>query len=426
MDHNHLTHIAFEGPAGSGKTHRLIEALQLRLAERPLAPHEKVLALTYMNGARRRLDARLGELPALRGKFEVQTIDRFARSIMHGRRSLAQQLGLPLTRQDFNADCAAAGALTAHPGVAAWLANSYPIVLVDELQDADAGRLAIFQGLATSCDLIVAADEFQCLSPQLLPSQAVAWMHQACVLTSLEQNRRTANTTLLRAAKLLRDGKNLPLTGLLPITVPPGPLAHAFSIAQHLENNPADTVAIITPSVTPGYLATLERLAGATGKSRKFRPRFAHHEKSSKDEMANLKRLLSLPDRRDINACIDGLRASDNAQLSRLADWLRDKQKVAPLVELTDALIDERLSLIQHQVRNYGSAKERPLASMTVHGAKNREFDGVVVFWPYQVGGSDDHKRRLLYNAITRAKSWCAIVLAGKQLTNAVPFGPDC
>jgi superfamily I DNA/RNA helicase len=44
---------------------------------------------------------------------------------------------------------------------------------------------------------------------------------------------------------------------------------------------------------------------------------------------------------------------------------------------------------------------------MTVQQAKNREFDGVVILWPFTVGGDPEHKRRLFYNAITRARRWC-------------------
>ena len=39
---------------------------------------------------------------------------------------------------------------------------------------------------------------------------------------------------------------------------------------------------------------------------------------------------------------------------------------------------------------------------MTVHQAKNREFDSVIILWPYEVAGTADRQRRLLYNAVTR------------------------
>jgi superfamily I DNA/RNA helicase len=132
--------------------------------------------------------------------------------------------------------------------------------------------------------------------------------------------------------------------------------------------------------------------------------------------------VISLDDRRDIPACIAALLGTGDSHLIRLARWLSRKQQVAPLAELTDQIIEERLVLILHQSRHYGPATERGLAAMTVYAAKNREFDGVVVFWPYQIGGSDDHKRRLLYNAITRAKQWCVIVVQGDQILNGCPF----
>ncbi|ABE41176.1 hypothetical protein RPD_3957 [Rhodopseudomonas palustris BisB5] len=47
---------------------------------------------------------------------------------------------------------------------------------------------------------------------------------------------------------------------------------------------------------------------------------------------------------------------------------------------------------------------------------------GVVVIWPYQVGGDVEHKRRLLYNAVTRAKRWCNIIVQSQNILGAAPF----
>ena len=41
---------------------------------------------------------------------------------------------------------------------------------------------------------------------------------------------------------------------------------------------------------------------------------------------------------------------------------------------------------------------------------KNREFENVVIVWPYGVTGSAEKQRRLLYNAITRAKNNCIVL----------------
>ncbi len=75
------------------------------------------------------------------------------------------------------------------------------------------------------------------------------------------------------------------------------------------------------------------------------------------------------------------------------------------------------------------SAQELPnrgkisgLITLTMHGAKNREFDGVIVLWPYAVAGGAEQKRRLLYNAVTRAKHWCLVLVEGERLLQQAPF----
>lgn len=49
----------FEGPAGTGKTHELIETVRLRVGGDGIHPQQRILALTFMHGSRRRLDERL-------------------------------------------------------------------------------------------------------------------------------------------------------------------------------------------------------------------------------------------------------------------------------------------------------------------------------------------------------------------------------
>ena len=50
---------------------------------------------------------------------------------------------------------------------------------------------------------------------------------------------------------------------------------------------------------------------------------------------------------------------------------------------------------------------------MTIHQAKNREFDNVFVVWPYTVPADSEYKRRLLYNAITRSRANCMVLVRG-------------
>ena len=60
--------------------------------------------------------------------------------------------------------------------------------------------------------------------------------------------------------------------------------------------------------------------------------------------------------------------------------------------------------------------------AMTIQQAKNREFDHVIVIWPYTIPDDDEQKRRLLYNAITRAQRSCQILVQAQELLNAPPF----
>jgi superfamily I DNA/RNA helicase len=60
---------------------------------------------------------------------------------------------------------------------------------------------------------------------------------------------------------------------------------------------------------------------------------------------------------------------------------------------------------------------------MTVQQAKNREFTGVIVLWPYEINSAkDEQKRGLLYNAITRAKDWCTVIVHDNKMLNSSPF----
>lgn len=61
---------------------------------------------------------------------------------------------------------------------------------------------------------------------------------------------------------------------------------------------------------------------------------------------------------------------------------------------------------------------------MTIHQAKNREFDSVIVLWPYEVAGGADRQRRLLYNAVTRAKRQAVVIVQNPERMQQPPFVP--
>lgn len=79
----HLLAQKFYAPTHESAAVTLMASTVCRLGE-----GRKLLALTFMNGARWRLDARLGENEAFRRRFDFQTFDVFARTLAAWRRSL--------------------------------------------------------------------------------------------------------------------------------------------------------------------------------------------------------------------------------------------------------------------------------------------------------------------------------------------------
>jgi superfamily I DNA/RNA helicase len=148
-----------------GKTHNLVGRAGEIVQDGALGEGHKLLALTFMNGARRRLDARLGENPAFRRRFDCQTFDVFARTLAARRRSLVTQAmqAEADALSEFDGPCALAAGLLQIEAVQKWVARSFPPILVDEAQDLDDHLMRILQGLSPSCRIVAAADAFQCL-----------------------------------------------------------------------------------------------------------------------------------------------------------------------------------------------------------------------------------------------------------------------
>jgi hypothetical protein len=74
------------------------------------------------------------------------------------------------------------------------------------------------------------------------------------------------------------------------------------------------------------------------------------------------------------------------------------------------------------EARRHTRGDQARLTALTVHAAKNREFDLVIVLWPAATRGTDDQKRRLLYNAITRARNRCLVLVQAQVSLRSAPF----
>ena len=422
-----MTIQAVEGGAGCGKTYRLMAMLAERLETHPLNDGQRVLALTFMHGSRRRLSERLRSVANLRGRVECCTIDAFAWRIYRRWRGLAGALAIaPVTEGEFDRVCEAAGMLLEQPQVCAWVAASFPIVLVDEGQDLKPERLRMLRALAGAVHALIAADEFQCLDQALRPNPLVAWLQQDAEPETLVQVRRTNAPGLLAAATAIRAG-NAPINGAGFKLLPPGasvPLATTL-LANAIAWRQGGDVAVITPALQGGFAKSVVRPARSGAVRQTYTmgltPSIGKAMTATRRRRSSLVSILPPMRRRRLPAQRCGS-CREPDPCVRHCRGSKIRFTPADGTNFTRAEIE---AVIARQVslrRQHGGGASHQLTAMTVQQAKNREFEGVVVIWPYQVGGDAEHKRRLLYNAITRAKRWCNVIVQSQHILDAAPF----
>lgn len=432
----------FEGPAGSGKTHHLIEAAVAAAPEVLVVKEQKLLALTFMNGARHRLNLRFAGVPAFRGRFVCQTFDSFAGLVAHRRRSLLRSMPTAAAEGDisvFDRTCLDAACLLQVPEVAAWVAASYPLIVVDEAQDLDQYRFRLLQALSNACCVLAAADEFQNLSGNTDTAPVVEWLRGAELRVQLSKILRTSQHGLLNVAGALRSGTPVcaqikKKTEFLPChvgdgirLVEPHGKAHtvAWAVADELSRMSKFTV-VLTPD---GKSALVHQMVGKV-QSQVFNRRdqkigpFALAWERKEEEEATL--LLASVDGGDeampIRSASHAIAALQNRHSRDICARLERMRNVRGMSEITRNALR---AVVEDVIRDVGRLRPREasgLRIMTIQRAKNREFAHVLVLWPHTVTGSPEHQRRLLYNAVTRAKERCSIVVFGRGRTAAAPF----
>ncbi len=443
-----MTFDFFEGAAGTGKTHNLVGCAGELVRDWALAEGHKILALTFMNGARRRLDARLGENPIFRRRFECQTFDVFARMLASRRRSLitpAMQMQAAVL-DEFDGPCCLAASLLELAAVSQWVARSFPLVLVDEAQDLDKHRMRILQGLSRSCRIVVAADAFQCLHDGRDTAPLISWLENAGQTHRLTQPRRTQQQGLLAAALAVREERDIRAVlttsiydsrttwngaGFRLLEAPAKKNNHAllaWSIANDIAQRQGPVV-ILTPdssnAIIRAALTTVQTRPWTRKNGAAFGPYPHVWDRHDNEEADALLANITLPTTAscaDLRALLTPLaRHTAVAQVISRMDRLRRAHGQA---EFTAAQIT---TFVRESVRNHarlGFRQQRGHLAMTIQRAKNREFPNIIVLWPHTATGSAEHLRRLLYNAITRAQNHCTVIVLGQNRLNAPPFAP--
>ena len=417
-----------EGPAGTGKTTRLFQRLERVLDERPLADHQQVLAMTKMHGSRRRMDGRLRRIRGLHRRYRCCTADSFAWGVVRRWRTLARRRSESQpAEEDYELVCSLAGDLLADTAVSLWVSRAYPIVVVDEFQDSKGGQLAMISSLCRSVTCIVAADDYQDLEGTA-ENQAVAWARRNGDSESLSDIHRTSAFGLLKASRALRAGRDVPVKGDgFTLLGAQNYNVGASFVSKNLTwwRGCAD-IAVLTP-VRPSKSPFVRDLFARVAASLIGRPPVAPHrmpwEESQEEECDTFIEGLELPDDPNAEVCGHVLSLGHvGGPRQGLRQWLDRQRRVAGRTTFTTQEIRCQARRIHQRSRAYRRVRDHGIRAMTIHQAKNREFHSVIVLWPYQVVGTIERRRRLLYNAITRARNRVLIVVQNPNRLHQPPF----
>jgi hypothetical protein len=423
--------VAAIGQAGTGKTTWMMQQAN-ELAPRFLtADHHRLLAITRMHGSRRRLQLKLlDSCPTI--PCSITTIDGFALSLLNRwRRSLGYAKPIQPVDDDtafsdtifgtevgFSRILVASTELLGSRTVKAVIQESYPLIMVDEFQDCHGPLLDFIKALSTCSALIVAADDFQLLDRSVGGCPAVEWLRSiedgACKqCTALTTCHRTSVKEILDAARCLRD--NIPSDGeTIPVICCPSYGPAAFKIIEALIYNVSvwqGSTALICPSHDDFLRQVLASLDSQLQK-KKLRPISWFHECAAREEREQLNECLGLSKR---DSCSQGW-IVPTGSLPPVATQVLERTKrfsrLRGIKGIPHGIVARHVDTVVHERRAYCGHTPKRIVT-TVHGAKNREFDNVIIIWPYKIASDAELQRRLLYNAITPSKQNCMLLVRG-------------
>ena len=420
------------GYAGTGKTTWLMQKANELAPSLLTAEHHALLAITRMHGARRRVQTKLREsCPTIR--CSVSTIDGFALSIFNRwRTTLGYSKPIQAVSEDvdftdtlfgteasFERVRASATSLLQSPTIRSVVSRSYPLILIDEFQDCDGHLLEFTKALSECSSLILAADDFQVLDCSVGSCPSLTWVQaegkpESTERVNLTICHRTSVQPILDAARCLRDNIRSPVETIPVISCPDyGPVA--FKILEALVFNAKQwqgSTALICPSHDPFLQEVLSSLSDQLQK-RKLHPIKWFHESSAEYEQQQIRDTLGLA---TTNGSSNSNWVAPSTNLDPIGSHIvsRSKRfaKLKGIESIPHAVVARHIDAVVHEKRAYSVHTPKRIVT-TVHGAKNREFDNVIVLWPYKVKSDQEQQRRLLYNAITRSKKNCMLLVRG-------------
>ena len=432
--------IGYIGQAGTGKTTSIIKKLEEIVGGVTWDKHNAVLAITFMHGARKRLGEKLYFLRKQKIKVECLTIDSFATSLLKKFRTscgITKQISIVPTEGnerinreglfDYEMSWDVIREKTIEllnlKIVRDFISLSFPIIIVDEFQDCNDRLLDFIKALErTSSKILIGADGFQSLDTQA-NNASLEWLKNKTSLTELSTIYRTNNAKILNTASALRS--NNKMSSCVEIEKSPFALA-AFKISSLIYhkkwgmNN--SSLAIISPvnyENSTYVKQTIDRIQqpflfkDGTNKGAVRFPsvRIFHDTRKpiSSSELINN----SVGENIQIFSAqeIKCLAQHPDSLLRQSGIRIQKFMKLKGIGSLPKMEVEKFVESQQHFARSYmGGNKGNQKLFLTIHGAKNREFDYVIVLWPYEVNKDEIFQRKLLYNAVTRAKKEAIIL----------------
>ena len=424
--------VVFTGQAGTGKTFSLMHLLSEIIPQREWLKFETILALTFMHGSRKRLEANLKFVKTdFKVRYECSTIDSFALTILNRFRSYINiyktiRPNEVVSENPF--ECFMSREMIREKTVyllqfdsaRKFVENSYPYIVIDEFQDCTGTLLEIVKQLSNSTNILIASDQFQQLSdPENL--EGMQWVAESQFEhTDLNATgvKRTSNKNIILTAQSLRKGK---LQSGSKIKV--FPCAGIGLAAYHLKTNiyynlTHGDIAIISPTSKGVFV---NKLLESLSKPYTF-------PKPPNKTIGPYSQLLSFESDTKIEELISDLakspltknglkelKAKKQFVLNKCADKLLKRISLRNLEVIPYDEFYYALEQTAHTYDNfYKRENKAKIVFTTIHGAKNREFDNVIVLWPYNVKNDLLQKRKLLYNAITRAKRNVIVIVQHK------------
>jgi hypothetical protein len=243
-------------------------------------------------------------------------------------------------------------------------------------------------------------------------------------VTDLNQSgvKRTSNNRILNSSTNLRTGnrEDGPQVKIFPC---PSKYLSVVILKTHIFYNFAHgNMAIITPNKGSAFVRdTMESLSSEyTFKKGPHEGQIIgpyHHLVNNDDNSNDFDQLIKdIPKMALDRTFLNTLKNHRHFVLKRCAQRLLKKMS---LRNLNNVPYDDFIYTLKQTHHTYETfyRQERTLkiTYTSVYGAKNREFDTVFVIWPYQVPKGEIYQRKLLYNAITRAKKNVYIIAQSKS-----------